>query len=187
MLDFILESFELLSVLDVILITFILLNLIISFNAGFVSSLFSFLKWIIAFVSVKFLLPVFKPFVEDFVESNFVVNLILGISIFILSMFIIIIISRSLNKVLKWSGLGSVDKLFGLFFGAFKGYAYFIVLFTISNAIYPVNKWHKSLNSGIFTKILSMVKILVNNFSNRQEYFDDGKDKIEKFQNDKIK
>ena len=144
MLDFILESFKLLSILDVILITFILLNLIISFNAGFVSSLFSFLKWIIAFISVKFLLPVFKPLVEDFVESDFVVNLILGISIFILSMFIIIIISRSLNKVLKWSGLGSVDKLFGLFFGAFKGYAYFIVLFTISNAIYPVNKWHKN-------------------------------------------
>ncbi len=180
MLDFILESFELLSVLDVILITFILLNLIISFNAGFVSSLFSFLKWIIAFVSVKFLLPVFKPFVEDFVESNFVVNLILGISIFILSMFIIIIISRSLNKVLKWSGLGSVDKLFGLFFGAFKGYAYFIVLFTISNAIYPVNKWHKSLNSGIFYENIEYGKdFLVNNFSNRQEYFDDGKDKIE--------
>ena len=180
MLDFILESFELLSVLDVILITFILLNLIISFNAGFVSSLYSFLKWIIAFVSVKFLLPVFKPFVEDFVESNFVVNLILGISIFILSMFIIIIISRSLNKVLKWSGLGSVDKLFGLFFGAFKGYAYFIVLFTISNAIYPVNKWHKSLNSGIFYENIEYGKdFLVNNFSNRQEYFDDGKDKIE--------
>ena len=180
MLDFILESFELLSVLDVILITFILLNLIISFNAGFVSSLFSFLKWIIAFVSVKFLLPVFKPFVEDFVESNFVVNLILGISIFILSMFIIIIISRSLNKVLKWSGLGSVDKFFGLFFGAFKGYAYFIVLFTISNAIYPVNKWHKSLNSGIFYENIEYGKdFLVNNFSNRQEYFDDGKDKIE--------
>ena len=180
MLDFILESFDLLSILDVILITFILLNLIISFNAGFVSSLFSFLKWIIAFVLVKFLLPVFKPFVEDFVESNFVVNLILGISIFILSMFIIIIISRSLNKVLKWSGLGSVDKLFGLFFGAFKGYAYFIVLFTISNAIYPVNKWHKSLNSGIFYENIEYGKdFLVNNFSNRQEYFDDGKDKIE--------
>ena len=102
------------------------------------------------FFSVKLLLPELKPFIEDYVESDFVLNLILGTSIFILSIFIIIIISRSLNKVLKWSGLGSVDKLFGLFFGAFKGYAYFIILFTISNAIHPVNKWNKSLNSGIF-------------------------------------
>ena len=102
--------------------------------------------------SVKLLLPELKPFIEDYVESDFVLNLILGTSIFILSIFIIIIISRSLNKVLKWSGLGSVDKLFGLFFGAFKGYAYFIILFTISNAIHPVDKWNKSLNSGIILR-----------------------------------
>ena len=86
-----------------------------------------------------------------------------------------------MNKVLKWSGLGSVDKLFGLFFGAFKGYAYFIILFTISNAIHPVDNWHKSLNSGIFYENIEYGKeFLVNNFSNRQEYFDDGKDKIDK-------
>ena len=117
---------------------------------------------------------------EDYVESDFVLNLILGTSIFILSIFIIIIISRSLNKVLKWSGLGSVDKLFGLFFGAFKGYAYFIILFTISNAVLPVDKWHKSLNSGVFYENIEYGKeFLIYNFSNRQEYFDDGKDKIE--------
>ena len=85
-----------------------------------------------------------------------------------------------MNKVLKWSGLGSVDKLFGLFFGAFKGYAYFIILFTISNAIHPVDKWNKSLNSGVFYENIEYGKeFLINNFSNRQEYFDDGKDKIE--------
>ncbi len=180
MIDFISESLDILSILDIIFIVFILLNLIISFNAGFVSSLFSFLKWILAFFSVKLLLPELKPFMEDYVESDFVLNLILGTSIFILSIFIIIIISRSLNKVLKWSGLGSVDKLFGLFFGAFKGYAYFIILFTISNAIHPVDKWHKSLNSGVFYENIEYGKeFLINNFSNRQEYFDEGKDKIE--------
>ena len=49
MIDFISESLDILSILDIIFIVFILLNLIISFNAGFVSSLFSFLKWILAF------------------------------------------------------------------------------------------------------------------------------------------
>ena len=106
MIDFISESLDILSMLDMIFIIFILLNLIISFNAGFVSSLFSFLKWVLAFFSVKLLLPELTPFMEDYVESDFVLNLILGTSIFILSIFIIIIISRSLNKVLKWSGLG---------------------------------------------------------------------------------
>ena len=90
---------------------------------------------------------------EEYVESDFVLNLILGTSIFILSIFIIIIISRSLNKVLKWSGLGSVDKLFGLFFGAFKGYAYFIILFTILVVSY-LNKNNRyaqfSLKSFLF-------------------------------------
>ena len=92
MIDFISESLDILSILDIIFIVFILLNLIISFNAGFVSSLFSFLKWILAFFSVKLLLPELKPFIEDYVESDFVLNLILGTSIFILSIFIIIII-----------------------------------------------------------------------------------------------
>ena len=55
-----------------------------------------------------------------------------------------------------------------------------IILFTISNAIHPVDKWHKSLNSGVFYENIEYGKeFLINNFSNRQEYFDEGKDKIE--------
>ena len=105
MIDFISDTLDILSILDIIFIVFILLNLIISFNAGFVSESIFFSKVDTCFFSVKLLLPELKPFIEDYVESDFVLNLILGTSIFILSIFIIIIISRSLNKVLKWSRL----------------------------------------------------------------------------------
>ena len=72
--------------------------------------------------------------------------------------------------------------------GAFKGYAYFIILFTITNAIHHVYKRHKSLNSGVFYENIEYGKeFLINNFSNRQEYFDDGKDKIEEISKWQIK
>ena len=61
-MDSFFEIFEgTVSLLDVILILYVLFNLISGIRNGFVSSIISFSKWIIAFLSVKFLLPILRP------------------------------------------------------------------------------------------------------------------------------
>ena len=92
------------------------------------------------------------------------------------------LINKGLKKTVKWSGMGSIDTLFGFLFGAIKGYIYFITIFTVINLAHPYERWHDSLNKGItFEIILWGNELVVETFPKRYEYIDKSKEKLEKF------
>ena len=79
---------------------------------GFTLSLLSFSKWLISLVITIVLTPKLSPWVEDYIESQFIADIGVGISIFIISLFVIINISKAISSAVTWSGLGVVDKTF---------------------------------------------------------------------------
>ena len=108
---------------------------------GFTASLLSFSKWLIALVVTIVLVQKFNPWVQGYIESKFITDIGLGIFIFIISLFIIININKAIRSAVTWSGLGAVDKMFGLFFGIFKGYIICVCVFSLLNWFYPHQKW----------------------------------------------
>ena len=64
-----------------------------------------------------FLFPKIKPHVTDIIDNEYILNIILSVSIFVIVIFIILLINRSISKVIKYSGIGSLDKFFGFLFG----------------------------------------------------------------------
>ena len=65
------------TVIDIIFIIFVLYNLISGIKNGLIGSLLSFSKWIVAFFSSKvFFLPIFRPYVDGILSSEFVTDLI---------------------------------------------------------------------------------------------------------------
>ena len=83
---------------------------------GFMMSLLSFSKWLLALIITLIILPKLSPWVESYIESKFVADIGLGIFIYIISLFIIISIGKAVSRAVTYSGLGSVDKTFGLVF-----------------------------------------------------------------------
>ena len=126
---------------DFIVVIIIVYSMIKCALKGFILSLLSFSKWLISLVITIILVPKLKPWIEGYIESDFIADVGLGVSIFILSLFIIINISKAINRAVTWSGLGAVDKSFGLIFGIFKGYLICVCLFTLLNWFYPYEKW----------------------------------------------
>jgi len=169
------------SLLDIILILYILFNLISGIRNGFVSSLISFSKWIIAFLSVKFLLPILRPYLDDIISSKLMTDIILGSVIFFITLFIVLLINKGLKKTIKWSGLGSIDTAFGLIFGIIKGYIYFISLFTVINFLHPNDRWPDYLNKGLtFDYIIWGNELMIEAFPKRYEYLDKSREKLDK-------
>ena len=80
-------------------------------------SLISFMKWIISTIVTIILVPKFQPIISDYIESEFINNIGLGVAIFIFTLFIIILIGKTLNRAVTWTGVGSIDKAFGFLFG----------------------------------------------------------------------
>ena len=176
-LDFIRNN---ISVFDLIVVIITIYSMAQCAAKGFTISLLSFSKWLIALVITIVLVPKLNPWVEDYVESEFVTDIGLGIFIFLVALFVIINISKAISSTVTWSGLGAVDKTFGLIFGIFKSYVICVCIFALLNWFYPHEKWPISTKDAYsFSIVFSGSKFLIKEFPNSGDYLDDTKNKIE--------
>ena len=130
-----------LNLFDLFFSLILLYSVIQCFLKGFSLSLISFMKWIIATIITIILVPKFQPVVREYIDSEFINNVGLGVIIFVFTLFITILIGKSLSKTVTWTGVGSIDKTFGFLFGFFKGYIVSVCLFSIFNWFYPYQNW----------------------------------------------
>ena len=169
-----------LNLFDIIFLIILIYNIIQCFLKGFSLSLISFMKWILSLIITIILVPRFQPVVSEYIESEFVNNIGLGVVIFILTLFIIILIGKTLSKAVTWTGVGSIDRGFGLLFGFFKGYIVSVCLFSIFNWFYPYQNWGISAEDAIsFNLVYKGSEILIEEFPSREDFIDT-KEKIEK-------
>jgi len=148
---------------------------------GFMMSLLSFSKWLLALVITIILVPKLNPWIQNYIESKFVTDIGLGIFIYILSLFVIINIGKAINKAVTYTGLGSVDKSFGLIFGIFKGYIICVCVFSLLNWFYPHNNWPIGTKDTYSFEIIYKGSVfLVDEFPNSKDYYDQTEEKLEK-------
>ncbi len=165
---------------DMICLIILLYNVVQCFLKGFSLSLISFMKWILSTIITIVLVPKLQPVVSEYVDSEFVNNIGLSIGIFFISLFIIILIGKTLSKTVTWTGVGSIDKGFGFIFGFFKGYIVIICVFSISNWFYPYQNWGISAEDAFsFNLVNKGSEILIEEFPSNEDFIDT-KEKIEK-------
>ena len=165
---------------DISVFIIVIYNVIQCFYKGFTLSLISFSKWVLSTIVTIVLVPKFQPIVSEYIQSKFINSLGLGIAIFIFTLFITIIIGKTLSKAVSWTGVGSIDKVFGFLFGFFKGYIVCVCLFSIFNWFYPYQNWGISAEDAIsFNFISKGSEILVDEFPSGEDFIDT-KEKIEK-------
>ena len=95
-------------------------------------------------------------------------------------MFLTILVGKALGRAVTWTGVGSIDKSFGLLFGFFKGYVVSVCLFSVLNWFYPYQNWGISTDDAFSFNLISKgSKILIEEFPSSEEFLDT-KEKIEK-------
>ena len=168
------------NLFDIFFLVILFYSVIQCFVQGFSLSLISFMKWVLSTIVTIILVPKLQPIVSEYIESEFINNIGLGVAIFIFTLFIIIIVGKTLSKTVTWTGVGSIDKVFGFLFGFFKGYIISVCLFTILNWFYPYKNWGISAEKAFsFDFINKGSEILINEFPSGEDLIDT-KEKIEK-------
>jgi len=164
---------------DIIFLIFIIYFSIQCFAKGFFLSLLSFLKWLLSLVITIILVPKLEPYLSDYIKNEYISGIGLGITIYILSLFLLILLGKSLGRLFSYTGLGSVDKVFGFFFGIFKGYVVFVCIFSIVNWFYSYEKWDMSLKNSYFFSVTEKgSRLLIEEFPERKD-LEDTKKEIE--------
>ncbi len=165
---------------DILVSLIFIYCLIQCFLKGFSLSLISFMKWVFSSIVTIIFVPKLQPVVSEYIESEFINNIGLGAAIFILSLFSVIVIGKALSRAVTWTGVGSIDKIFGLIFGFFKGYIVSVCIFTVLNWFYPYKNWSISVEDAFFFKSINNgSKILIEEFPSNEDFMDT-KEKIEK-------
>jgi len=136
-------------------------------------------KWLLAYVITLIIFPLIKPYVKDIIDNEYVLDISLGILLFILVIFCILLINKGIGKAVKYTGLGSLDKIFGFFFGFIRAYILSIFIFSGVHIVYNYDKWPLNPNkSFIFPYLEKGSNYLIKEFPNEKTY-QDSKEKIE--------
>jgi len=173
------DFYELISIIDLIYIIITLLSLIKCFKKGFVLSILSMAKWLLAYIITLLVFPKIKPYLKDIIDNEYVLDIGLGITIFIIVIFLVLMINKGISKAISYSGIGSLDSVFGFFFGFIRAYVISICIFSGVHIVYNYDKWPINLNkSYIFPYLEKGSNYLLKEFPNEKTY-KDSREKIE--------
>ena len=165
---------------DIIFLLIILYNVIKCFSDGFSLSFLSSLKWVVSIIATIIFVPKLQPWVSNYVESDFIHNVGIGVFVFIITLFITIILGKAIGRTVIWTGVGSVDKSFGFLFGIFKGYVVVVCLFSVLNWFYDYEKWGISTtNAFSFNIVKKGSDLLIKEFPDYKDIINT-KEEIEK-------
>ena len=174
-----LDLLKKISSFDIIYFIITILSLIKCYKKGFVLSILSASKWLLAYVITLFLFPKAKPYVEDIIDNEYVLDITLGICLFIVVIFIILLINKGISKAVTYTGIGGLDKIFGFFFGFLRSYIICVCIFSTISIIYNHDKWPMDLEKSFtFPYVEKGSNYLIKEFPNEENY-NDAKDKVQ--------
>ena len=179
MIEILKEFYNSISIIDLLYLILTILSLIKCYRKGFVLSILAMSKWLFAYIITLIIFPKAKPYVKDIIDSEYILDIVLGLLIFVIIIFLVLLISKGISKAIKYTGLGTLDSIFGFFFGFVRSYIIAICLFSAIHIVYNYDKWPTNLNkSYIFPYLEKGSNYLLKEFPNEKTY-QNSKEKIE--------
>jgi len=177
--DVLVDFYESISSIDLIYLILTIFSLIKCYKKGFVLSILSMSKWFLAYIITLLIFPKLKPYLTEIIDNEYVIDIGLGITIFIIVIFLVLMISKGISKVVNYTGIGSLDTLFGFFFGFIRAYIVSICIFSAAHMVYNYDKWGINFDkSYVFPYLEKGSNYLLKEFPNEKTY-QDSKEKIE--------
>ena len=179
MLDALKDFYEAISIIDLIYLLISIFSLIQCYKKGFVLSILSMAKWLLAYIITLILFPKIKPYFKGTIDSEYVLDVGLGIAIFIVVIFLVLLINKGISKAVTYTGIGGLDKTFGFFFGFIKAYIISVCIFSGFHIVYNYDKWPINKDqSYVFHYLEKGSNYLIKEFPNEKTY-QNSKEKIE--------
>ena len=179
MIDALKEFYNSISIIDLLYIIITISSLIKCYSKGFVLSVLAMAKWLLAYIVTLIIFPKVKPYFKDIIDNEYVLDIGLGVSIFMIIIFFILLVNKGIGKAIKYTGLGSLDTIFGFFFGFVRSYIIAICIFSGIHIVYNYDKWPLNVDkSFIFPYLEKGSNYLIKEFPDEKTY-QDSKEKIE--------
>lgn len=128
---------EQLNNLDVVFLVIVGVSALVAIARGVTKELLSITGWILAAVSVYYLLPVVDPIMQKYIASEVLSNLVSGMVILILFCIFWVLAVDKISTQIRFSKLNSLDRILGFIFGIFRGVIIVILLQIMISSLIP--------------------------------------------------
>tara|TARA_B100001094_G_scaffold274156_1_gene280967 strand:- start:258 stop:803 length:546 start_codon:yes stop_codon:yes gene_type:complete len=178
-LDILKDFYEAISIIDLVYLIITIFSLITCYKKGFVLSILSMAKWLVAYIITLILFPRIKPYFKNIIDNEYVLDVGLGIAIFVVVIFLVLLINKGISKAINYTGIGGLDTIFGFFFGFIRAYIISVCVFSGIHIVYNFDKWPVNMDqSYVFPYIQKGSNYLIKEFPDEKTYRD-SKEKIE--------
>ena len=178
MLEIIQDFYKGISIIDLIYLILTILSLVSCYKKGFILSILSMAKWLLAYIITLILFPKIKPYVKDIIDNEYVLDVGLGIIIFVVVIFLVLLINKGISRAVRYTGIGGLDTTFGFFFGFIRAYIISVCIFSGVHIVYNYDKWPINFDkSYVFPYLEKGSRYLIKEFPNEKTY-QDSKEKI---------
>ena len=171
MLETLADFYKPISIVDLIYLIITIWSLISCYKKGFILSILSMAKWLLAYVITLILFPRVKVYVKDIIDNEYVLDVGLGVTIFIVVIFLVLLVNKGISKAVRYTGIGGLDTTFGFFFGFIKAYIISVCIFSGIHIVYNYDKWPINIDkSYAFPYLKKGSSYLIIKFPNEKTY-----------------
>ncbi len=128
---------EQLNNLDVVFLVIVGVSALVAIARGVTKELLSITGWILAAVSVYYLLPVVDPIMKKYIASEVLSSLVSGMVILIMFCIFWVLAADKISTQIRFSKLSALDRILGFIFGIFRGVIIVILLQIMISSLIP--------------------------------------------------
>lgn len=163
------------NLVDLIVIVIVLLSGVFALARGLVREVLAIFSWIGAAFATFYGFDYLNPYTLRLIDTPMIANIVTGSAIFLVTLFVLSLVSGTISGAVRGTAAGSVDRTLGFVFGLARGavlvcIAYLALSFIIPPGDQPA--WVKAARTAPFMErgadfLYSLAPAHVRNSSNR--------------------
>lgn len=136
------------NMVDFVILGLLLVSAFIGIARGFTREVLGIGSWVGALFAAIYGLVYARPFISAYIHNTFVADVVSGLVIFVIALFILGSISRHISKGVKGSVLGGLDRSLGFIFGVARGGVVVVIAYFIATLTSDPEKWPEEIKNA---------------------------------------
>ncbi len=130
------------AVIDWVILAVLLISSLISLKRGFVREALSLVVWVGAFVLARMFSGNLATLLTDYLETNSLRWIAAFVILFLGAVAVGTMVSHLIAEMVRLTGLGSMDRVLGMVFGAIRGLVVLVaIVYGLQFTVVPEDPW----------------------------------------------
>lgn len=138
------------NMVDFAVLGLLLVSAFIGIARGFTREVLGIGAWAGAFLTALYGLVIVRPLLAPYIKNPFVADVVAGLILFVIALFIFGSLSRMVSRSVKGSVLGGLDRSLGFIFGIARGGMVLVMIYFIATLVSNAEKWPQEIKDAKF-------------------------------------